>query len=218
MSAAQHPHSQALPDHLRNARRTALAAVGALALAGACRASVAHLLGGSDGAPAPAEQLFGALATRYTDVRRDAKIDIARNRLAQGALIPSRVFDDTAAWTTIVSSHVRTLAYRGDGVGGRFYLLRALPSGAHAPPVTAPGDTRHNITLTYLKPDEYRWDITTDFALGAVSPPTVSSTLGALFASAERRAEGDVRADYRATFPRASATNHVAPPGRSRST
>ncbi len=155
-------------------------------------------------ASAPADQLFTALATRYTDVRRDAKVEVARNKLAQGALIPSRIFDDTAAWSTIVSSHVRVLAYRGDGVN-RQYLMRALGPGVHLPPLDAPGDTRHHIALTRLAADEYRWDIATDFSLGASGPTAVASTFGTLFASAERRDEADIRADYRAAFPRASA-------------
>jgi hypothetical protein len=189
----------------RRKRLSLLLPLLALLLAPGCRGSVAHLLSPTDGqATSPADQLFSAIATRYTDVRRDAKVQAARNRLAQGALIPSRIFDDTAAWTTIVSSHVRNFSYRGDGEN-RQYLMRALAPGTTLPRHDAPGDTRHNITLTRLADEEFRWDIATDFSLGASGAVDVANTFGALFAGAERRAESEIRVDYRAAFPRASA-------------
>ena len=204
MRAPQHPNLKALPRRRRRALRAAIGLCATLAVATSCRGSVAHLLGTTDGAPAPADQLFAAFAHRFTDVRRDAKVEAAREKLAHGALIPSRVFDDTAVWSTIVSSHARAFAYRGSAVNGQYRMV-AMPSGAPPPGPAAPGDTRHVITLTKLAAEEYRWDVATDFSLGASGPANVADILGALFASAERRSEREIRADYRSSFPRTTA-------------
>jgi hypothetical protein len=202
--APQHPKSKAFPGPLRQARRATLAALSTLALATSCRPAVATLVAGPNGAPAPADQVFSALANRYTDVRRDAKVEAAREKIAQGALIPSRIFGDTAAWSTLTSSAVRTFAYRGSATSGQ-YRMSAMPSGVLPPRPSAPGDTRHVITLTRLAAEEFRWDIITDFSLGSSGATNVAGTLGALFESAERRTEREVRADYRKTFPRTTA-------------
>jgi len=204
--APQHPNIRALPRARRRAVPVA-AAVGlfaTLALATACRGSVAHLVGTTDGSPAPADQLFAAFAHRFTDVHRDAKVEAARDKLAHGALIPSRVFDDTTVWSTIVSSDARVFAYRGGAVNGQYRMV-AMPSGAPPPRPATPGDTRHLITLTKLAAEEYRWDVATDFSLGASGSANVADIFGALFASAERRSEREIRADYRAAFPRTVA-------------
>ncbi|MFN2564643.1 MAG: hypothetical protein ABR499_06470, partial [Gemmatimonadaceae bacterium] len=206
MHAPQHTNSKALPGARRRGLRTAFAVFATLPLAASCRGSVAHLLGTTNGqADAAADQLFSAFAARFTDVHRDAKVRAAREKLAQGALIPSRIFEDTATWSTIASSQARVFAYRGTATNGQYRMLAMAP-GTPPPRPAAPGDTRHFITLTKLASDEYRWDVATDFSLGASGPANVADIFGALFASAERRAEGEIRADYRAAFPHTSAT------------
>jgi hypothetical protein len=203
--APQHPITQALPDRLHRARRAPLAALATIALATSCRAGVASLITNSNGANTPADQLLSGLTNRYTNVNRDAKLSAAREKLAQGALVPSRIFDDTAAWSTLTSSAVRTFGYSGTFVNGQ-YRMYAMPPGALPPRPSSPGDTRHVITLTHLAPEEYRWDVVTDFSFGAAGSSNVAAVFRGLFASAERRTERDVRADYRATFPRTAAT------------
>jgi hypothetical protein len=202
--APQHPNTRPLARARRRALPAAVGLGATLALATACRGSVAHLVGTTDGSPAPADQLFAAFAHRFTDVHRDAKVAAAREKLAHGALIPSRVFDDTTVWSTIVSPDARAFAYRGGAVNGQYRML-AMPSGAPPPRPAAPGDTRHLITLTKLAAEEYRWDVATDFSLGASGPANVADIFGALFSSAERRSEREIRADYRAAFPRTAA-------------
>jgi hypothetical protein len=203
--APQHPTTQARLDRLRLTRRATLASLATLALATSCRAGVASLITNSNGTNTPADQLLSGLANRYTNVHRDAKLSVAREKLAQGALVPSRIFDDTAAWSTLTSSTVRTFGYSGTFVNGQ-YRMYAMPPGALPPRPSSPGDTRHVITLTHLAAEEYRWDVITDFSFGASGSSNVAAIFRGLFASAERRTERDVRADYRTTFPRTSAT------------
>jgi hypothetical protein len=203
--APQHPNSKPPRSGLRQAQRAALAALGTLALATSCRAGVARLITSANSDPAPADQLFSGLANRFTNVYRDPKLAAARERLAHGALIPSRVFNDTAAWSTLTSSPVRTLGYRGTAVNGQYRMSATPPNSLPSKP-SAPGDTRHVITLTQLGAEEYRWDIVTDFSLGASNATNVAAVFNALFQSAERRSEPAIRTDYRTTFPRTAAT------------
>ena len=149
---------------------------------------------------AHAEQLFGALGARVTEPSRDQKYDSARVKIAHAAFLPSRIWSDTAVWTGITTSR-RTLLVSGRVVGGRYRL-----EAAHTLPALAQlADSRHTINLTRLSDDEYAWDTEVGYALGNVSAAAVGAFVSALLASAEGRAEPDVRADYRATAPLTSA-------------
>jgi hypothetical protein len=66
-------------------------------------------------------------------------------------------------------------------------------------------ESRHAIHLTRLAPEEYAWDTDVAYSVGSVTAPEVGALTGALFAGAEGRGEREVRADYRATVPRAAA-------------
>jgi hypothetical protein len=148
-----------------------------------------------------ADQLFGAMAIRYTQVSRDPKYELARNRLNRSALVPSRVFDDSAVWTSMPSPVLRALFVQGASEEGGHYLFAsratvALP--AHL------GESRHIITLARLSPNEYVWDTNVDFALGTVTAAEVGAFASALLASGERGSEQELRANYRAAAPRAT--------------
>jgi hypothetical protein len=148
-----------------------------------------------------ADQLFGAMVIRYSQVSRDAKYEFARNQLNRSALVPSRVFDDTAVWTSEPSPVLHALLVQGTPEPGRY-------SFASRTTVTRParlGESRHVITLARLSPNEFVWDTSVDFALGAVSAAEVGALTTALFASGERGSEQELRADYRAVAPRAAA-------------
>jgi hypothetical protein len=170
----------------------------AFVLAG-CRETYAGF-GAGLRARASAEQLFESLADRHAELARNAKYDYARVRLMRGALSPSRVFDDTAAWTGM-SGNVRLLETFGSYADGR-YLLAARPN---PPAPMRPADARHAITLSRLSNNEYRWDASVDFALGAVRPADVATVISRLLAGGEGRAEQELRADLLSASPRASA-------------
>jgi hypothetical protein len=121
-------------------------------------------------------------------------------RITRGALAPSRVFDDTAAWTGS-SGSVRILETFGSLVDGRYLLA----SHAGAPAPARPADGRHVTTLSRLGDGEYRWDTTVDFALGSIRPADVATIVTRMLAAGDGRTERDVRAELAAVSPRASA-------------
>jgi hypothetical protein len=180
------------------ARRATLLVPLLLALTG-CRETFAGF-GAGTRARASIDQLFGALSDRHADVVRSPKFEYARIQIGKGALLPSRVFSDTAAWTGS-SGAVRLLEWQGSFVDGRYALIAR--SGAPAP--RKPADGRHILTLSRLSDNEYRWDTTVDFALGNIRPSDVVSVLSRLIASAEGKSEREARADLVASSPRTSA-------------
>ena len=151
-------------------------------------------------ARAGADQLFGAFAERHTNPARSAKYEYARVRLTRAALSPSRVFDDTAAWTSM-SGPVRTLESMGTFGDGRYALSSRHNVGAPA----KPADARHLTTLTRLSDGEYRWDAGVDFALGAARPADIAAVVSGLIASGEGRTERELRGELAVGAPRTSA-------------
>jgi hypothetical protein len=153
-----------------------------------------------DASRAGAIQLFAALGARVTDPHRDAKYDTARIEIANAAMIPSRVWNDTAVWTSGSTSR-RTLL-----VSGRFVAPRyRLDAVRFAPNPTQPAESRHVINLTRLTNDAYAWDTEVMYALGTAPAADVAAFTRALFASGEGRGERDIRADYRAVAPQTTA-------------
>ena len=154
-------------------------------------------------AAARVAQLFESIADRYADVLVSPRYQVARLRIAQTALTPSKIFDDTAVFDSRarVSNDARVLYVSGDMAAGRYHLdLR--PS---LTPPERPGDTRHTIALERLAPSIYRWDTNVDLSIGTISAAEVSGALTMLLRSAEGRNERELRDDYRAAFPRAAA-------------
>jgi hypothetical protein len=148
-----------------------------------------------------ADQLFGAMVLRYSQVSRDPKYELARNHLNRSALVPSRVFDDSSIWTSMPSPVLRALLVQGTPDDGKYEL-------ANRPNVARParlGASRHIITLARLSPNEFVWDTSVDFGLGTVTAAEVGALATGLLASAERGSEQEARADYRAATPRAAA-------------
>jgi len=138
-------------------------------------------------------------------VLRNAKYEYARIQITRGALVPSGVFRDSAAWTGS-SGNVRLLEVHGTYADGRYQL--SSRSGVH-PPIT-PGDGRHVITLSRLSDNEFRWDATVDFALGSVRPNDLATVFSRLISSAERQTERTARASLLASAPRTSAVLGMA--------
>ena len=145
------------------------------------------------------EQLFGALGSRHADVARNAKYEYARLQLAKGALVPSRIFDDTGTWTRR-SGEVRLLEIQGTFVDGKY----SLASHVDVPAPRKAADGRHAITLSRLSDNEFRWDTAVDFAIGSIRPADVASVLAKLVSSAEGKTEREARTDLAATAPRTS--------------
>lgn len=131
---------------------------------------------------------------------RNAKYAYARLQIAKGALVPSKVFADSAVWTR-GSGAVRLLETHGSYADGK-YGLAARP-GVPAP--RSPADGRHVITLSRLSDGEFRWDTTVDFAIGSIRTVEVAQVLSGLVRSAEGKSEREARADLAAAGPRTAA-------------
>ncbi|MDB4900501.1 MAG: hypothetical protein JWN53_2309, partial [Gemmatimonadetes bacterium] len=193
------PPSTTLPLHTSRRRTLAWSGVATLLLLTGCREGF-NGFGSGARARAAAEQLFDALADRHAEVVRNPKYEYARVRLTRGALSPSRVFDDSAAWTTIGPT-IRRLESFGNYADGKYYIA----SRPGVPLPAKPADARHVTTLSRLSDNEYRWDASVDFALGSVRPSDVAAIASRLFAAGEARGERDARADLAATAPRTGA-------------
>lgn len=150
---------------------------------------------------AHADQLFDAFATRFNQVELSPKYDAARVRLAQSALVPSRVFGDTVLWEIRPSPTMRLLYITGTTENGHYRL--ETRAALNAP--VRPGDTRHAVALEQLAPSVYRWDTKVDLAIGTITADEMSLLLSALLRTAEGRAERELRDDYRTAFPRTTA-------------
>lgn len=169
-----------------------------LALAG-CQDGFAGF-GAGPRARESAEQAFQALADRYADIVRSPKYEYSRQRITKAALSPSRVFDDSAAWTAMTGD-VRLVETFGTFSDGR-YRMSSRPS---VPAPSRPGDARHVTTLARLSENEFRWETTVDFAVGRVSPADVGTVIGRLVAGGEGRTAPELREDLAASAPRASS-------------
>ncbi|HEY9225080.1 MAG TPA: hypothetical protein VIP11_00445 [Gemmatimonadaceae bacterium] len=145
------------------------------------------------------------MVTRFSPNDLSPKYDYARLRLAQAALTPSKIFNDTAAWVTLQTPTSRAIYIAGFGTDAGKYRLETRAS---LTPPTRPGDTRHVVTLDQLPQlgeSVYRWDTRVDLAVGSVTAEEISILASMLLTAAEGRGERELRDDYRAAFPRATA-------------
>jgi hypothetical protein len=145
-----------------------------------------------------AEQMFGGIAQRFTNVQRDPKFQAARGKLGKNALTPSRIYNDTSVWSAIGNDNTRTATVEGEYRNGR-YSFTEKPISNQA---DAPGDARHTMILRKINDDEYDWYTNVDIALGAITAKDMQNVISALMKSAENRTPAAIRADYRGSFPR----------------
>jgi len=153
-------------------------------------------------ARANAEGLFGGIAQRFTNVQRNPKFSHARSRLGRHALTPAAIYNDTSVWTAIGSDGTRTVTIEGEFASNR-YLFSAKPSASIA---DKPGDSRHLIVLRKVDADEFEWNTGVDLATGSITGNDIANVISALMRSAEGRTAAAIRADYRASFPRTTAS------------
>ena len=146
--------------------------------------------------------MFDAFATRFAPNAYDARYTVARVKLGQSALVPSRIFEDTSVWSARPNASSRLLYVAGTmGPDGR-YRLDTRPS---LPPAARAGETRHAVMLDQTSPNQYRWDTRVDLAIGTMTPDEVAMAFNTLMRGAEGRAEKEFRDDYGTAFARTSA-------------
>ena len=182
--------------------RTALSLAAALVLTSACR-EVGPAFGPTiPAARSNAEQLFGGISQRFTNVERNAKFRVARGKLGKNALTPSVIFNDTSVWTTVGPDNSRTCAVEGE-FGNNRYLFTAKPSTTAA---NESGDSRHTMILRKLSNDQFDWYTNVEIAAGSIRANDMRNVISALMKSAEGRAASTIREDYRASFPRTTSS------------
>lgn len=146
--------------------------------------------------------MLQALAIRFAPNDFSPKYKAARVKLAQSALVPSRIFDDTAVWDAMPSANARFAYAAGTAAANGRYALEARPS---LTPAAKLGDTRHTVALERTAPGVFRWSTNVDLGIGAITAEEMSNLLTALWRAPEGRTDAAVRDDYRAAFPRAAA-------------
>lgn len=177
----------------------------ALAVA-AAGATAAAATGCSDtftpASAAHADQMLGAYATRFAPNVYDARYNTARVKLAESALVPSRIFDDSSVWTAWPSATSRVLLVAGaPGSDGKYHF----DTRASLAPITRVGEARHIIALDQVGSNQFRWNTRVDLGGGNITPDEVADALEALLRAPEGRAPHTLRAEYRGAFPRATA-------------
>ncbi len=165
----------------------------------ACRAGVDAYATDPVSAHQTASQAVTSVQFRFDRPLRDARYDAARMRIARYALAPSKVENDTI-WTSHAGSR-RELTAFGRIVEGR-YLFSAR---AQVPMPSRVGESRHYVALDTIAGGDRLWRTQVDQAIGSVTPQSMANVFAALFRSAERSPD-EIRADYRRTMPRATAS------------
>lgn len=189
-------------QHLSRHRRHACALVGAAAtLIGifGCRESLSGF-GAGIRARTASDQFFGAMADRHVELVRNAKYEYARLAQTRGALSPSRVFDDTAAWTGS-SGSVRILESFATHTDGKY----VMSSHRNVPAPAKPADGRHVTTLSRISDNQYQWDTAVDFAVGAARPNEIALVISRLLVSGEGLSERDAHLELTKSLPRTAA-------------
>ena len=146
------------------------------------------------------DQFFGSMADRHLELVRSAKFEYSRLAQSRGALSPSRVFDDTAAWTGS-SGSVRVLESFGTHADDKYVFT----SHRNVPPPVKLADGRHVTTLSRLSDNQYQWDTAVDFAIGNVRPNELALLVSRFLTAGEGLNERDAHAELAKSLPRSSA-------------
>ncbi len=187
---------------IHQSRKSILAVAAVILTLGACR-DVAPAFGtNATAARNNADDLFGGIAQRFTNVTRSPKFLIARGKLGKKALTPSQIFNDTSVWTAWYSDTTRVVTIDGEFANNR-YLFTARPWPTT--PANGAGDSRHYIRLRRLGDDQFEWLTNVDITTGRIKPDEFADVISKLMLSAENRSVADLRADYRTNFPRTTA-------------
>lgn len=172
----------------------------ALGLAAVGCGEPARQLAAGPGGPDAASALVEALALRFGEVGREPAFDALRPKLASAALVPSRVWDDVAAWPR------QGREWRAVDLAGysspHGYRMGVRP---FAPEPVAPGDYRGQLRLERLASGRFEWTVREELAVGALRPAALAAALDALLRGAEATDEAGARAAIRRALPRASA-------------
>jgi hypothetical protein len=117
--------------------------------------------------------------------------------MISGALHPSRVFSDTALWSSSPNANTRSLWAHGS-LTPKGYRFDVAERGV----LDDPADTRHVITLRKTGEGEYQWTTGVDFAVGSLTARDAGSMLETLLTAGHDRDPAALRAGAKVAFPR----------------
>jgi hypothetical protein len=171
-----------------------------IAGAGACRAPAAALGGTPAAARENADEALRALEARFGPVQIDSAMVAVRMKFARGALTPSRLVNDSGAWTSM-SDGARLLEIAGSQApdGYRLGIRGGLPTPRAA------GEYRRTTELRPLGEGEYEWHVRDELAVGPVRTRDLGRALTAVLGGAEQHREPTIRTAYREQLPRTTA-------------
>jgi hypothetical protein len=170
-----------------------------LLLLSSCQEPAGQLARGPAGAAA-SRTLVESLALRFGPAQCDAAFEALRPKLAQAALVPSRVIDDASAWP-VRDGERRAVELVGHGSLADAYHLD-VRGEAVAPDV--PGDYRGRLELRRTGRERYEWNVTEELAVGPVRVGELAAALDALLRAAEGTDGVAGRAAVLHAFPRAT--------------
>lgn len=145
-------------------------------------------------------ELFEGLEQRFTNVQRSPEFALARAKLGRAALIPSRVYDDSAVWTSIDPDGARTLLAAGRYAGDH-YIFAATRA---APRPERLAESRHEVRLVGEGHGAFQWTTSVDQAIGSITAEDVDRVLGSMLRAAATTPESNLRAGAYAAFPHAT--------------
>lgn len=160
----------------------------------------ARRLASGPGGQADALALVEGVALRFGESSREPAFDALRPKLARAALVPSWIWDDTAAWPR-QGEGWRAVEFAGYRSGSGYHFgVRPVA----AEPV-AVGQYRGQLRLDKLASGRFEWTVHEVLAVGAVRPAELAAALDALLVGAQAADEPRARTAIAAAFPRASA-------------
>ena len=193
--------SQVLPWVSRRRHAAALAAAIAIAaVAIGCRETTRFLGATPAQAAENADAIAAALSARFGPLTVEQPLDAVRPKLARFAFAPSRLFGDSSVWTTNRDGE-RLIEIEGRP-GLYAYVLR-MRRGTPMPERAT--DSRAIMRLRQVGESDYEWDVRHELAIGAVRATELDRALTALLDAAGSASAPELRAAYRAAFPRTTA-------------
>lgn len=167
----------------------------------ACREAGTGFGGDAQTARIASDGLWSAMNSRFDNVYRQPRYNLARIKLAHRALSPSKIINDTSIWTWSQGNERVITAMAGRQ--GEHYVIRTEPRLSFP---AQPGDARHLIRLRQLDDDEFFWSTDVDFGIGRITAPQFAEVFaGMLRGASNGRVDNAVKANYRSTIPRGSA-------------
>src|SRR5688500_446299 len=200
ISLVQQPRISRLFSPSKPVRRLAFLAAAAL-LSAACGRGPSAFGATPAEARNGASDFFGALALRFGPLSRTPKLEEVRPRLVRHSLSPSKIFEDSALWSSR-SGTTRTMLVAGSRTARGGYLLAHRPQAASP---ERPGDGRATIQLAQLGAGEYGWHSIDELAVGGTSAADLGTVLVRTFAAIEGVPGPAIRAGYRQALPHTTA-------------